>query len=292
MRHAALEQLSSLGADDLRNTWQLDAFFDRIFVISLPTRPDRRNGVARALARHGAHRVEFFDAVDGRQVVARQPERWRDRMKTDELDPLPYAEGQIGCLLSHYAIHKAARRAGLRSYLVLEDDAVLRHSAGKRFRQAIAQLPDDWDALYLGYNRYFEPGRDCYSCTAPADSGRCPCGEVSVCRAKANLLHTHAIAYHARATEWLVPLLSKVEEGRSTRVMPIDLEMRFHFERDSTVGMYAVLPSPIVTQNRSISSNVFLRRGMYDTRKRFSERRRRGASSTRLSLGRGHNSSM
>lgn len=291
MRHAALEQLSALGADALRGNWHLDAFFDRIFVISLPTRPDRRASVARALARHGAHRVQFFDAVDGRRVVARQPERWRDRMKTDELDPLPYAEGQIGCLLSHYAIHKAARRAGLRSYLVLEDDAVLRPSAGKRFRQAIAQLPDDWDALYLGYNRYFEPERDCYARVAPVDGGRCQCGDLSVCRARANLLHTHAIAYHARASEWLVPLLSKVEEGRATRVMPIDLEMRFHFEHDSAVGMYAVLPSPIVTQNRSTPSNVFLRRGMYDTRKRFSERRRRAASS-RVSFGRGHNSSM
>ena len=68
-------------------------------------------------------------------------------------------------VLSHYAIHKAARLARLRSYLVLEDDAVLRHSAGKRFRQAIAQLPDGWDALYLGYNRYFEPARDCHSRT-------------------------------------------------------------------------------------------------------------------------------
>lgn len=292
MRQEALEQLSSLGADELRNAWHLDAFFDRIFVISLPSRPDRRESVARALARHGAHRVEFFDAVDGRQIVAQQPERWRDRMKTDELDPLPYAEGQIGCLLSHYAIHKAARLARLRSYLVLEDDAVLRHSAGKRFRQAIAQLPDGWDALYLGYNRYFEPARDCHSRTAQEDRAQCQCGDISVCRARANLLHTHAIAYHARATEWLVPLLSKVEEGRNTRIMPIDLEMRFHFEQDSTVGMYAVLPSPIVTQNRSISSNVFLRRGMYDTRKRFSERRRRAARTPLSIVGRGYNSSM
>ena len=44
--------------------------------------------------------------------------------------------GQIGCYLSHYGVYKAARTAGLRSFLVLEDDAVLRPSAGKRFRQA------------------------------------------------------------------------------------------------------------------------------------------------------------
>ena len=44
--------------------------------------------------------------------------------------------GPIGCYLSHYGVYKAARTAGLRSFLVLEDDAVLRPSAGKRFRQA------------------------------------------------------------------------------------------------------------------------------------------------------------
>jgi GR25 family glycosyltransferase involved in LPS biosynthesis len=279
MRNAALSQLRSLGGEDLRSSWRLDSFFDRIYVISLPTRPDRRTGIVRALARHGSRRVEFFEAVDGSRVVSQEPERWRNRMMTDELDPLPYAEGQIGCLLSHYAVHRSARQAGLRSYLVLEDDAVLRPAAGKRFRQAMAQLPGDWDALYLGYNRYFVHTRDCYD--RAAHEARCPGsggggggGEPAICRARANLLHTHAIAYHARAYDWLVPLLSKVEEGPSTRVMPIDLEMRFRFERDRAIRVYAVVPSPIVAQNRSISSNIFVKRGMYDTRKRFSERQR------------------
>ena len=31
-------------------------------------------------------------------------------------------------------------------------------------------------------------------------------------------------------------------------------------------GVYAVLPSPVVTQNRSSASNVFLNRGMYRVR--------------------------
>ena len=65
------------------------------FVVPLSLRPDRRLSLARSLARHGASRVEFFEAVSGSSVVSRDPERWRDRMKTDELDPLPYAEGAL-----------------------------------------------------------------------------------------------------------------------------------------------------------------------------------------------------
>ena len=106
--------------------------------------------------------------------------------------------GQIGCYLSHYGVYKAARAAGLRSFLVLEDDAVLRPSAGKRFRQAIAQLPDRWDALYLGYNRYFNPAQDCAGGADAREEKRCRCGDAVICRARANLLHTHAIAFHAR----------------------------------------------------------------------------------------------
>jgi len=58
-------------------------------------------------------------------------------------------------------------------------------------------------------------------------------------------------------------MLSKVEEGRSTRILPIDLEIKRRLETDSAVRVYAVLPSPVVTQNRSSASNVFLNRGMY-----------------------------
>ena len=38
--------------------------------------------------------------------------------------------------------------------------------AGKRLRLALAQLPDRWDMLYLGYNRYFNPARDCQGAAA------------------------------------------------------------------------------------------------------------------------------
>ena len=77
------------------------------------------------------------------------------------------------------------------------------------------------------------------------------CGDAVICRARANLLHTHAIVVHARALDWLLPMLSKVdltltltlaltltltlphnpnpnpnqvEEGRSTRIMPVGIQ--------------------------------------------------------------------
>jgi len=205
----------------------------------------------------------MFPAVQGHLVAQREPERWAKRLKTDEVDVLPTPEGAIGCFLSHYAVLKRAREAKLRSFLVLEDDIVFLPRAGKRFRMAMAQLPDDWDALYLGYNRYFAPARDCDD-RPPSRPIGCRCSERNICPARGGLLHTHAIAYHARALDWLLPLLSKVDEAASSRLMPVDLEIRTYIEQHhDSIGVHAVLPSPLVSQNRSSQSDIY-RAGMYE----------------------------
>lgn len=194
----------------------------------------------------------MFPAVDGRAVAQHEPELWTRRMKTDEVDVLSTPEGAIGCMLSHYKVLKKARETKLRSFLVLEDDAMILPRVGKRFRMALAQLPDDWDALYLGYNRYFAAARDCDHLPSSKDA-KCRCTDRSVCRVRGGLLHTHAIAYHARALDWLLPLLSKADEAGSTRLMPVDLEIRTYIEQHpKSVSVYAVLPLPLIRQNRSV----------------------------------------
>ena len=50
--------------------------------------------------------------------------------------------------------------------------------------------------------------------------------------------------------------------------MPIDLEIKRRLETDNTIRIYAVLPSPVATQNRSSASDVFRKRGMYRAPKR------------------------
>ena len=43
--------------------------------------------------------------------------------------------------------------------------------AARRLRLALAQLPNDWEALYLGYNRYFSPATDCRAPAARPGAG-------------------------------------------------------------------------------------------------------------------------
>ena len=256
----ALEQLRKLKPAELRASWDLHGFFDRVFIISLPKHTERRRRLAAMLKPHGVTSIEFVDAVDGSATMRENPQRWERRLYTDEIDPLPSPAGAIGCFLSHFAVHCRARKLRLQTYLVLEDDALLLPHGGKRFRQAMAQLPNDWEAIYLDYNKVFSAAKDC----TPSNSS-CSCGghaHSALCRAQSGLLHTHAIGYHRRALEWLLPLLSRVEEGAGTRLMPVDLELRAYIERHASSSVHAVLKSPIVAQNRTIASDIYIK-GMY-----------------------------
>ena len=135
MRRAAVEQLRTSGATELRASWQLDSFFDRTFVVSMRSRclslaphtavpyaraglicllgrTDRRYHMQRALAQHGARKVDFFEAIDGRNVSLREPERWRERMMTDEVPVLRQATGMLIALRTRARArdtHKHAR---------------------------------------------------------------------------------------------------------------------------------------------------------------------------------------
>lgn len=105
------------------------AAFDRIRIINLPSRPDRRQqmeGELRRLGLAGDHRVEFVDGV----VVD---------------DPVPFrSPGEKGVFLAHLKILEAAGAAS-ESVLVLEDDVDFT-SAAQHW-----QPPEDADLAYGGY---------------------------------------------------------------------------------------------------------------------------------------------
>lgn len=285
IRSIALDQLNLLMPNALHRSWNLGSFFDRVFVISLAKHSERRRRLNATLRTHGTNSIEFIEAVDGALVLRDNPQKWERRLFTDEIDPLPSPAGAIGCYLSHFVVHRRARVLRLRTYLVLEDDAVLLPRGGKKFRQAMSQVPNNWEAVYLGYNKAFSEANDCTRTSSSqhhgVESGRatCPCADaehVALCRARSGLLNTHAIAYHQRALEWLLPLLSRSEEGSTTRLMPVDIEMRMYLERHApSTSVHAVLKSPVVAQNRSFASDIYVK-GMYEGGRAYLRDRRVG----------------
>ena len=113
--------------------------FDRIIVLNLISRPDRRADMGRELARIGwpEHQITWYPAIDPREAAG-----------------FPNA-GYRGCFLSHLAALNLARNAGYQAVLILEDDC----DFGPGFATVVAALADtEWGIAYLGHAEHPEAG--------------------------------------------------------------------------------------------------------------------------------------
>ncbi len=113
-------------------------YFDRVYVINVPVRTDRRRAVVRELERAGlplaAGRVELFPAVCPADAGGFS------------------TPGSRGCFLSHLEVVRAARAAGARNVLIVEDDLAV----APQFRTDAPALIDrlraeDWGFVYFGH---------------------------------------------------------------------------------------------------------------------------------------------
>ena len=113
-------------------------FFDRIYVINLPSRDDRRREMERELKNAGmpftSGKVELFPAI-----------------RPDNAEPF-YSIGCKGCFLSHLNVLKEARMQGLKNVLILEDDLELRQDFQQYEDIILAELTQqNWDIVHFGY---------------------------------------------------------------------------------------------------------------------------------------------
>ena len=127
--------------------------FQKIYVINLASRQDRRREMCDQLSRIGlspeAGKAEFFDAV--------RPEVAGDFPSI----------GSRGCFLSHLGVLKDASARGFQTVLILEDDL----NFVDTFRQRMAAIGErlrerDWSIFYGGYRVDRTPAPDGLDCAA------------------------------------------------------------------------------------------------------------------------------
>jgi glycosyl transferase, family 25 len=112
--------------------------FERIVVINLPERRDRRKHVLAELAKVGVseedRRVQVFAAI--------RP-----------ADPGGFPSiGSRGCFMSHLTVIEEALRDGIQRLLIVEDDLKLESSIFQPLPMLAGQLVEgDWDFAYLGH---------------------------------------------------------------------------------------------------------------------------------------------
>jgi glycosyl transferase family 25 len=134
----------------------LNGWADRVYVVTL----------ARAIERH-AHATEalrgldfrFHPGVDKATLDLSALERegrlapWRGRRRLTG-KPRPLSPGEVGCAMSHRQLYEEIVRSGLRRAVVLEDDVAPREEDVALLPEALRELPDDWDLVYLGYTHF------------------------------------------------------------------------------------------------------------------------------------------
>ena len=112
--------------------------FERVYIVNLPERGDRRREIEAELARFGLR-------VDGGKI------RYWNAVRPADAGLFP-SLGSRGCFLSHLGIVNEAIEDGLDKLLIMEDDLAI----DARFVQAQPAMcralrHDRWDFAYLGH---------------------------------------------------------------------------------------------------------------------------------------------
>ena len=114
------------------------SYFDRIYVINLPERLDRRKRITQELERVDSPihpgRAEIFPAI-------RPSDAW----------PFP-SIGARGCYLSHLSVLSRALEDNVDSVVVMEDDLTLHPQFRERAQLVLNELRHrKWGIVYLGH---------------------------------------------------------------------------------------------------------------------------------------------
>ena len=135
---------------------------DKIFVINLEHRVDRKNAIIKEFQRVGINNYEFFKAVQPNEQMISS---WNPNfinplpnwLSTYDGDIIKYKIGSLGCMLSHIEIIKICVKNNYENVLIFEDDTIFNIKNGIKFDAVIdtlqSQIKDlSYGLLYLAGN--------------------------------------------------------------------------------------------------------------------------------------------
>lgn len=121
----------------------VDITWDKIYIINLKRRPERRENMTMHLEELGIQNYEFIEAVDSQDEAVLK--EYEDLKKEDKT--IIVSAGHYGCLKSHIKALFKARREKVENIMILEDDAIFDND----FFEKIAETKvPKYDMLYLG----------------------------------------------------------------------------------------------------------------------------------------------
>jgi len=127
---------------------------DKIFVINLEHRIDRKKQIVEELEKQNITNYEIFKAI---RPSNDDVTLWNNRYCYHVRDPrnfptlnkfMLYQIGCLGCLLSHVQVCKLALERNYKNILILEDDTQFVHSIETLYKYC-EQINNEYDMLYL-----------------------------------------------------------------------------------------------------------------------------------------------
>lgn len=161
------------------------ATFDRVRIINLQARADRRREIRQEFSRFG---LEIEDAGNTGKIA------FHEACRPDDPGEFP-SIGARGCFLSHLQVLEAALNDGVGSILILEDDLDFSNDAEARMPHVFGDLAKrHWGIFYGGYHAYSGPA-DLESALLLIDPDK-------------GLRTTHFLAFSRQAISLAVPYLT------------------------------------------------------------------------------------
>lgn len=140
----------------------LNNFFNHIYVISLKRSVKRHRLLQKNL---DGLQYSLFWGADGKEIdieklmadklfhpgISRLLNK-RDGKRIDNMTP-----SKIGCALSKNMVYKDILKNNFQNALILEDDVLFDVEKYERLKRSLAEVPDNWDLLFLGYWSHTNP---------------------------------------------------------------------------------------------------------------------------------------
>jgi GR25 family glycosyltransferase involved in LPS biosynthesis len=122
----------------------MQAHFSKVFVINMAKDTHRMRQVAQELQK--SHTI--FERIEG--LTPNTIDRYELQKSVSPFCRMFCTNATVGCALTHHVLWQKIVADDLSSALILEDDVYFVEGWQQILHDAVAQLPRNWDMLYLG----------------------------------------------------------------------------------------------------------------------------------------------
>jgi hypothetical protein len=136
-------KINIFNIEQIKNKKLKNILWEKIFIINLQRRSDRKEAMGKMLNKFNLTNYEFVEAVDGLdQDVLKEFNELKVEKKTKIV-----SSGHYGCLMSHIKTIEEAKKQNLKAIMILEDDIIF----DENFNTIINSIMiPQYDMIYLG----------------------------------------------------------------------------------------------------------------------------------------------